>query len=361
MGLWAGFGPQWAALRERRIDTINKAAEKRYDWAASYGKQALTNLQGKATESRGHLDTLYSYGFSDKAADGMLETGGLDKLKEVADRLDKSRDWLQAGEIKEIIKQAESWSTSKGELNKDAMIEKINRGLNLYKRPESDTTIDKNDNIMAAILGYGSSGTSQDDSIDIGGYNYEQLRELSVAPINTGGSGSKRFVWPSKPQDLPSMKYIKTNFETEIIPIRIDAQIKRLMMLSNAIVPQGDNDTLTDTQRAKKTEYTRKIDKLEGINKGSLGVSEKILAYSKVAPTDLFFFTQLQDLEAGVPGSINKNVYMRNSASMLKEKVDELISTNRSYSTAEEFEAIRATVPAGAVLIAGRIQYHDGR
>ena len=73
MGMWAGFGEEWANIHARRIKAMNDQAEKRHTWANSYGKKALDDLKDLSSEYQGYLAVLDDFGWSAKAQSGLLE------------------------------------------------------------------------------------------------------------------------------------------------------------------------------------------------------------------------------------------------------------------------------------------------
>jgi len=364
MGMWAGFGEEWADIHARRVKALNDQAEKRYTWANSYGKKALDDLKKLSNEYQGYLGVLDDYGWSAKAQSGLLETGGLNKLKQIAKKLEKS-DHLRKDEIQAIIKEAESWSTEEdGEVNSMSLVDKVNNALNLYKPSlESRGTIDRQSNMLAAILGYDAKSEYTD--INIGGYSYEDLRTLSVSDPTYGGTGAMKFTsWRDAPPETKDQREIKNSLINDVIPNKINTEIDILnrnisIEKNKPAAEQNANLILSLGQQAADLETL----------KGYSNPVEQMIKYNQVGgpnsrfAKDMYFFEQLQSFDQGLAGGgILNNIYLPNVSKYLKNAQDLIKNNDRSYETVEDYNEARATgtLSFGPVMIAGKIVYHGG-
>ena len=356
MGMWAGFGEEWSNIHARRIKAMNDQAEKRHTWANSYGKKALDDLKGLSSEYQGYLGVLDDFGWSAKAQSGLLETGGLSKLKQIAKKIQKSTH-LRPDEIQALIKEAESWSTEEdGTVNSMSLVDKVNRALNLYKPSrERNDGIDKGSNMIAAVLGYG--GKSEYSDVDVGGYSYEDLRTLAVSDVNYGGTGARKFTnfreAPPKPDD---QEQIQKSLIDRTIPNKIETEIKildRNISIENA--KRIPNTVLTQRLASQRAS----LDNLKSLS----NPVEQIQGYNAVFPKDMYFYEQLQSLDQGFAGGgILNNIYLPSVSKYLKDTYSIIENTGKSFATVEDYNEAKATgsIPPGPVMIAGRITYHGG-
>jgi len=356
MGMWAGFGEEWSNIHARRIKAMNDQAEKRHTWANSYGKKALDDLKGLSSEYEGYLGVLDDYNFSEKAQSGLLETGGLSKLKKIAKKLQKS-DHLRPDEIQALVKEAESWSTEEdGSINSMSLVDKINQALNIYKPSrERDDGIDRQSNVLAAILGYDIKSKFKD--VDVGGYSYEDLRTLAISDINYEGTGARKFTnfrdAPPKPDD---QEQIQKSLINRTIPQKIQTEYDILQKtLIEEKAKDSPNEDLVLLLGAKKL-------KLENLNSFSNPV-DRIQGYNALFPKDMYFYEQLQSLDQGFAGGgILNNIYLPSVSKYLKDTYRFIENTGKSFATVEDYNEAKATgsIPPGPVMIAGRITYHGG-
>jgi hypothetical protein len=374
MGMWAGFGEEWADIHARRVKALNDQAEKRYTWANSYGKKALDDLKKLSNEYQGYLGVLDDYGWSAKAQSGLLETGGLNKLKQIAKKLEKS-DHLRKDEIQAIIKEAESWSTEEdGEVNSMSLVDKVNNALNLYKPSlENRGTIDRQSNMLAAILGYDAKSEYTD--INIGGYSYEDLRTLSISDPTYGGTGARKFTsFRDAPPDTRDQREIKNSLINNVIPNKINTEIdiinrqisietnkseEEQKQNANLILSLGKQVADLETLKG----YSNPVEQMMKYNQvGGEKVGNVIINNTKFAK-DMYFFEQLQSFDQGLAGGgILNNIYLPNVSKYLRNAQDLIKNTDRSYETVEDYNEARATgtLSSGPVMIAGKIVYHGG-
>jgi len=357
MGMWAGFGEEWSNIHARRVKAMNDQAEKRHTWANSYGKKSLDNLKTLSTEYQGYLGILDDYNFSEKAQSGLLETGGLSKLKKIAKKLQKS-DHLRPDEIQALVKEAESWSTEEdGSINSMSLVDKINRALNLYKPAnEKGTGIDRQSNMIAAILGYDTKSEYSD--VDVGGYSYEDLRTLAVSEVDYGGTGARKFTnFRDAPPKEVSQRGIKETVITEVIPQRIDRQINYFNSLID--VEEGKGDLRDDQLILNYGTYTEELQRIKALP-NPVEIMQK---YNAMFPEDMHYFQKLQEIDQGFAGGgILNNVYIGNIGRFLKNSQDLIKNNGRSFVSVEDYNEAKATgnLSAGPVMIAGRIAYHGG-
>ena len=356
MGIWAGFGEEWSNIQARRIKAMNNQAEKRHTWANSYGKKALDDLKGLSTEYQGYLAVLDDFGWSAKAQSGLLETGGLSKLKQISNKIEKATH-LRADEIQALIKEAESWSTAEdGTVDSMSLVDKVNKAINLYKPSrETHDGIDKGSNMLAAILGYDVKSEYSD--VNVGGYSYEDLRTLSVSDVDYGGTGARKFTnfrdAPAKPDD---QEQIQKSLISRIIPNKIKTEYdileKKLIVEKSKEYPDQALVQLLGSQKLR----------LENLNSVSNPV-EKIQGYNAIFRKDMFFYEQLQSLDQGIAGGgILNNIYLPSVSKYLKDTYSVIENTGKSFATVEDYNEAKATgsIPPGPVMIAGRITYHGG-
>ena len=357
MGMWAGFGEEWSNIHARRVKAMNDQAEKRHTWANSYGKKALDDLKGLSSEYEGYLGILDDYNFSEKAQSGLLETGGLSKLKKIAKKLQKS-DHLRPDEIQALVKEAESWSTEEdGSINSMSLVDKINRALNLYKPAnEKGTGIDRQSNMIAAILGYDTKSEYSD--VDVGGYSYEDLRTLAVSEVDYGGTGARKFTnFRDAPPKEVSQRGIKETVITEVIPQRIDRQINYFNSLID--VEEGKGDLRDDQLILNYGTYTEELQRIKALP-NPVEIMQK---YNAMFPEDMHYFQKLQEIDQGFAGGgILNNVYIGNIGRFLKNSQDLIKNNGRSFVSVEDYNEAKAAgnLSAGPVMIAGRIAYHGG-
>lgn len=356
MGMWAGFGEEWANIHARRIKAMNDQAEKRHTWANSYGKKALDDLKGLSTEYQGYLAVLDDFGWSAKAQSGLLETGGLSKLKQISKKIQKSTH-LRPDEIQALIKEAESWSTEEdGTVNSMSLVDKVNRALNLYKPSrERNDGIDKGSNMIAAVLGYG--GKSEYSDVDVGGYSYEDLRTLAVSDVDYGGTGARKFTnfreAPPKPE---TQEQIQKSLITRTIPNKIKAEWEILQGKLIDEAAKGDDER----DRNLENLYADQQRRLLELNDTSNPVKQ-MQGYNAIFPKDMYFYEQLQSLDQGIAGGgILNNIYLPSVSKYLKDTYSVIENTGKSFATVEDYNEAKATgsIIPGPVMIAGRITYH---